>query len=64
MNEPIYVDSRNFKQFGFIKKLIESDADDYATLELSISKHDGVIVGITHTIKYSVKSRKDFDTKT
>lgn len=65
MNEkqPIYVDQKNLRQFAFLKKLIDEEVGDYGSLDISISKHEGVIVLINHQIKFAVKGKKDFDNK-
>lgn len=59
----LWVTTRNLKQFGKLRKLIEEEADDFASLEITIQKHDGVIVEIVHKIKYSVRGKDSFDTK-
>lgn len=59
----IWVNTRNLQQFGKLRKLIEEEADDFSSIEITIQKHDGVIVEILHKIKYSVRGKDSFDTK-
>lgn len=61
--QPIYVDSRDLKQFGLIKKLID-EAGDYGSIDFQVNKHEGTIVSVVHTTKYTVRSKVNFDTKT
>ena len=59
---PIWVETKNVSPFGYIKKVID-DSDDFSAIELEITKHEGAIVKVVHTVKYKVKSEKRFDTK-
>jgi hypothetical protein len=60
---PIWVGTKNTQQFGYLKKLIEEESDNFSTLEFEITKHEGAVVKIVHTTKFKVRSEKCFDTK-
>lgn len=57
----IWVNAKNHKQFGRLRQIIEKDADDFSSIEITIQKHEGVIVEIVHKIKYSVRGKDSFD---
>lgn len=59
---PIWVDVKNLPAIGFVNKII-SESDDFSSIEFEVTKHEGSIVKVMHTVKYKVKSDKSFDTK-